>query len=172
MSHPVYIVDTGYLLALLDVPGEATAAEVTTVRDRFDAARRQGHACLVPLPVLYETASHITDVKAPRTVARELARALLHHVNLAIELDPDRWFSLDPRPTFDEIGRLFSSFATTHVLEKRSLADAAVCDLAQKERAERDDRFVVYIWTWERKAGSLRSLSPDAEPEPFPPWSD
>lgn len=189
MSHPVYIVDTGYLLALLDVPGEtqvvgsarATShgrrnvakevSEVQEVRQRFEQARRHGHDCIVPMAVLYEVASHINDV-SPRNVAQSLARELANLVKSAVAEEAACLFRIEPRPTLDEIERLMMLFASAHVTQNHSLTDTAVIDIARQERANRDDRYRVHIWTWERRHAGIRAYSPDAEPAPFPAWID
>ncbi|MCB9738738.1 MAG: hypothetical protein H6747_05685 [Deltaproteobacteria bacterium] len=58
----VFVVDTGYLLALFRVPGYATAAEEQEVFNRFDAATDSGHERLVPVAVIYELARHVAQI--------------------------------------------------------------------------------------------------------------
>jgi len=170
VRHKVYVVDTGYLLALFGVPGEASAEETKEVRRRFRLATDRHDECVVPLPVIYETASHINDIDSSREIARQFALVLLGHVRDAEA--PDALFTVEPRPAPEEVEHILNLFANDHVLRGHSLADTALLDIATRLRHERDDRYHVHIWTWERRKTGIRSCSPDEEPDPFPPWSD
>lgn len=189
MALPVYIVDTGYLLALLDVPGETQApagqvpskrakrfpprepSEAEEVERRFAKAVASGAEIIVPLAVLYEVASHINDIDGSRQVAKRYAAALLQLVSDSLRATPASLFQIEPRPELTEFMATLGAFAHDHVLRNHSLVDTALVRLAEAKKAEAPHR-EVYIWTWERRRNGIRSCSPDVEADPFPSWVD
>lgn len=189
MKHAVNIVDTGYLLALLNVPGETqppdprrqsmrarnvpkAANEVEEVVRRFAEARAKGDSCVVPLAVLYEVASHITDIAGSRSVARQCAQDLLKLVRLTVpSATGQELFEIEPRPDLVEFEQVLTLFANDHVMREHSLTDTAIVALAAAKKREHPDR-MVHIWTWERRRTGIRALSPDPEAVPFPGWSE
>jgi hypothetical protein len=186
VRHAIFVVDTGYLLAYLDVPGEtqpgpATLArgrearnpakgltEVQEVQRRFQAASSANDRIVVPLPVIYEVASHINDVAAGRDVARAHAVALLRHVSDALSGTPGRLFEIDPRPDEHDFLEVLTIFAEQRVSQGHSLTDTAVIETADRLKRDSPSDVFVHIWTWERRVTGIRSCSPDTEPNPFP----
>lgn len=171
MTSRFYIVDTGYLLALYGVPGSATPAQTDEVVKRFKNAHNAKHDRFVPMAVLHELARHIANV-GDKKVARACAQAVLDDIVIAAAAKDGGLFIVDPAPSLDELAKLMQAFVETHVAQGHSLADAAVIELARRKKQERGKFSEVFIWTWETRRGGIRPHSPDAEPTPFPPWSD
>lgn len=165
MRH-CYVVDTGYLLALYEVPNSASPAEFREVQRRFMQAAREQHAVLVPAAVIFELGRHLAHLPS-RGAARGIAQSVLGDLRAVREASLARIYSVEPLPDLDALLALFEHFADETLLQGHSLTDAAVVKLAKEQKALHSTR-PVYIWTWERKVTGIRAHSPDAEADPFP----
>ncbi|MCB9738739.1 MAG: hypothetical protein H6747_05690 [Deltaproteobacteria bacterium] len=93
---------------------------------------------------------------------------IFDEVERACRASETRLFTVDPSPSESELLALLEAFAGDHARQGHSLSDVAVIDLAKKTKARLGNNSKVIIWTWERKAGGIRSFAPDAEEYPFP----
>ena len=163
MNPPVYLIDTSYLLELFAVPGCSTKAAVAEVKRRVSSAARNGARLYVPVPCIYELASHISDV-ADGNLRVSLAGKMRDSVLSSI--DEGKPWTVVPAQEPDGLREAVVRFAANHVLEGIDLNDGILIDEALRLKQSRygGPGWRVHIWTKDRK---LKAREPDTEPDAF-----
>lgn len=166
------VIDTSYLLELFAVPGNTQLQAAKAVQAKFAQAFNSNAQLFVPLPVLFELANHIADVKdggARRKKALELVDAV--NAWLAGEVPITIVSSMDDSRTVGDFCAALTALTKQYeklVPSQHGLTDTAVVMEAQRLREKHKDNrlqnFKVHIWT---RHQSLKALEPDAEPNPF-----
>ncbi|CAG0988888.1 hypothetical protein ANRL3_02632 [Anaerolineae bacterium] len=168
----IYVVDTSYLLELFRVPKDSTDESHAKVKAKFSEAIERGDRLYVPLPVLFELANHIADVKDSsrrKVLADELRRAV------AISVESETPWIVTPPGNAETIAELMTAlaestgrFASEFSAQRLGLTDTVIIMEAERLRKEHKSTrlkpYVVHIWT---RYQAMKSLEPDTESEPF-----
>lgn len=168
----IYVVDTSYLLELFRVPPNYTDESHITIKAKFNTVIERGYRLYVPLPVLFELANHIADVKDSST-RKKLADELRGAIMMSLESETP-WIVTPPgnAQTITELmnalaestGRFASEFST----QRLGLTDTVIIMEAERLRnAHKSTRlksYSVHIWT---RHESMKSREPDPEPDAF-----
>lgn len=167
----IVVIDTSYLLEIFRVDGFCDESDSKIIIKKFDEALDAGHYDFyVPVPVLFEFADHIADVKN-HTNRRNLARKLHEVIHSCLE--GGRPWTLTPPGASKSIEELLNAllfmmreFSNNFSTQKLGLTDTVVALEAKRLREKYNDknRYAVHIWT---RHTALKSHEPDAEPDPF-----
>jgi len=167
-SSPCYVLDTGYLDELWKVGDKFTEEKHAEIKIRYGKAIDSGADFIVPVPVLFELANHITHTKhhaRRRQLTEQFRDSVLN------SLKDDLPWHIVP----DEAGVLFANlnealqasvdrFSKQFSEQKISLTDTVVCLTAERFKSHHKSRRV-HIWTVDN---ALKALEPDKEPDPYP----
>ena len=167
MKPPCYVLDTGYLDELWKVDGYFTEEKHAEIKTRYRKAIESGADFIVPVPVLFELASHITHIKnhgRRRKLSEQFKESVSSSLNddLPWHIVPDKTGILFANLA-DALQASVDRFAKQFAEQKISLTDTAVCLSAERFKAKNKNR-PVHIWTVDN---ALKALEPDAEPEPY-----
>jgi hypothetical protein len=166
------VVDTSYLLELVQVPDCSSDRAYGPICQLFENARHITDQLQVPLPVLFELGNHVADVKNGESRKR-LAAELIDAVNdwLSGETPLTIVSSMNDARTVqdfrDAVTGLTQEFRTL-APDRQGLTNAAIAleakKLRQKHKNSSLKTYLVHIWTTDKK---LKALEPDAEANAF-----
>jgi hypothetical protein len=164
---PCYVLDTGYLDELWRVESYYKDEKHAAIKDRFNVAYEAGADFIVPIPVLFELANHITQGKNAdrrRLLTEQFEKSITSSLNsdLPWHIEPNETGVLFANLT-DALQASVDRFAREFAEQKISLTDTAVCLTAERFKATNNSRRV-HIWTVDR---ALKALEPDREPDPY-----
>jgi len=163
VSVVFYVVDTSYLIELVNCGRHADAKASPQVRKLFAQANRAGARFVVPLPCLFELGDHIADVRhADRR--QQLADSLAKTVAASLETERP-WIITptgDPKTILPELLQIFRGQG---VKKQIGLVDLFAVSEANRLKADhRERKAKVHIWTNDR---ALKGREPDQEANPF-----
>lgn len=168
----LYVVDTSYQLELYRVDHCFEERAHNQVKSKFAQAIDSRDRLYVPVPVLYELANHIADIKDSSNRKR-LAKRLSQDVNSALE-ESTPWTitHLKEKPDISALMNVLRNhaerFAEKFAVEKLGLTDTAVIleaeRLRKRYRSDSLRKYHIHIWT-RHKAVKLRE--PDSEANQF-----
>lgn len=167
-----FVLDTSYLLELFAVDGYSGSESVKEVRARVAKSIEAGSEMFVPMPVLFELANHIADVKHA-----DHRKKLVEHMHRAVtsSIKEGAPWIITPPGNSDSLQELMevlhgitSRFATEFAQQKLGLTDTAVIMEAERLKksypSSRLKNYLVHIWT---RHAALKAYEPDVEPNPF-----
>lgn len=167
-----YVIDTSYLLELYRVDHCSEEEAHERVKAKFSEAIDARDRLYVPVPVLYELANHIADIKDSNNRKR-LAKQLSQHVQTALE-ESTPWAithltdEADVTVLMDALRKHAEHFAEIFALEKLGLTDTAVVLEAERlrKRYKSDNlrKYQIHIWT---RHQAIKVKEPDSEMNPF-----
>jgi hypothetical protein len=137
------------------------------IRTRYSDAIDSGADFIVPVPVLFELASHIAHTKhhdRRRKLTEQFRDSVLNSLkdDLPWHIVPDETGILFANLT-DALQSSVDRFAIQFAEQKISLTDTVVCLTAERFKAKNKSRRV-HIWTVDN---ALKALEPDTEPNPY-----
>lgn len=168
----LYVLDTSYLLEFFEVNADSTPDGVQEIKKRFSDCVNNNHRMFVPLPVLFELANHIADVKNGES-RNKLANKLKVAISSSLS-DAIPWtITLLGEPKLIEeltksLDTMTNRFADEFVTQKLGLTDTVI--IAEAERLKEKNvssslkKYCVHIWTRHK---TLKAYEPDPEPNPF-----
>lgn len=166
------VVDTSYLLELLQIPQCSDANAYEAVFQRFRQADGSRTQLYVPLSVLFELGNHIADVKDGQARHR-LARQLVESVEIWLSGETPITIvsSMDDARTVEDfcaaLNAMTAKFAEL-APDRHGLTNTAVVleaqRLKQKYPGSTLKQIHVHIWTRDQR---LKALEPDTEPNAF-----
>ncbi|MFA7242608.1 MAG: PIN domain-containing protein [Sulfuricellaceae bacterium] len=168
----LYVVDTSYLLELYRVDHCSDEQAHKRVKNKFAEAIDSGERIYVPVPVLYEVANHVADIKDSSNRKR-LAKQLSQTVKSALE-EFVPW-TITHLTDEADISALMAAlmthaeqFAEIFSIEKLGLTDTAVVleaeRLRKRYRSDNLRKYHVHIWT---RHQAIKSREPDIEANQF-----
>jgi hypothetical protein len=169
MEIRIYVLDTSYLLELFRVPGDSTEEYHRQAKQQFKDALEKRFLFYVPIPVLFELANHIADVR-DFSHRKALATDLRDTVSSCLE-KASPWV-ITPLGEPGSIAALMSAldkiaghFADEFSNEGLGLTDTAVILEARRIRKKYSSssvkQYFVHIWT---QHAALKAHEPDREP--------
>jgi len=165
------VVDTSYLVELYRVPGMFSEEAHVAVVGKFQGHVAANGRLYVPVPVIFELANHIADIR-DGTIRHRLAAQL----RSAVETSLDRqspWIivPMEARNILwdltDALLDLCGAFAGEYAVQGIGLTDAAIIDFCKILVEARRDRLpvpLVHIWT---RDVALKAREPDREEQSF-----
>lgn len=169
---PLYVVDTGYLLELYRVDGCFDEQASDIVNTKFVEANERNGRFYVPVPVLFELANHIADVKNPQH-RRTLSERLNKTISSCL-VDGNPWILLHPesKDTIKDLTEALHEcahrFASGLSQQRLGLTDTVVIMEAERLKGRYKDtslkKHLIHIWT---RHSELKAYEPDKEPDPF-----
>lgn len=172
MAKRHYIIDTSYLLELFRVDGCCEPSAADAVQRKFDEANDQYGSFYVPIPVLFELANHIADVKNYQR-RKVLAESFCTTIVECLK-DDLPWIITPPgnpqtiRELVQALHESTQRFSSEFSEQKLGLTDAVVIMEAERlKKAHPSNRLkqvCVHIWTRHKE---MKAHEPDAEPDPF-----
>lgn len=160
----IIILDTSFLLELFEVPMDSNLDMSQEAINLMTEAIEGGYDIYVPLPVIYELANHIVDVKNSKirnTLAERLKGTVIQAWN---EKNP---FTIIPCESSELIISELTNLPAicekykASIDQGLSLADCTTIDLAQRLKQrykERSKPWKTHIWTAHKV---LKSMEPD-----------
>ncbi|MFX0202304.1 MAG: hypothetical protein ACFFCW_39840 [Candidatus Hodarchaeota archaeon] len=162
MNPAVYVMDTGYLLELFDVPGCSVPNAVKEVRRRYEQAIENNCRIYVPVPCIFEVGNHIAGVSDGRTrteLAKRLRGAVVSSVDEGIP------WNMTPAPGFDFLPDLCAVFEEEYSAQCIGLTDICTIEEAMRLKQKYSGLgYRVHIWTTDDK---VKAREPDTEEHAF-----
>lgn len=168
----LYVVDTSYLLELYRVDHCSEEQAHNQVMSKFAQAIDSGDRFYVPVPVLYELANHVADIKDSSNRKR-LAERLSQDVNSALE-ESTPWTithlteKLEISALMDVLRAHADQFTEKFAVEKLGLTDTAVIleteRLRKRYKSESLRKYHIHIWTRHK---AIKSKEPGQEANQF-----
>ena len=168
----LYVVDTSYLLELYRVDHCSEEQAHEQVKNKFAEAIDSGGRLYVPVPVLYELANHVADIKDSSNRKR-LAKQLSQDVNSALK-ESTPWTithltdEADVSALMEALRKHAEQFAEIFAKEKLGLTDTALVLEAERLRKRYQSnslrKYHVHIWT---RHQAIKSREPDNEANQF-----
>lgn len=149
----IIVMDTSFFLELLSVPGDSTPEKHASAVELFQEAITENYDVYCPLCVLYETASHIADIKIYQyriTLAEKFARIVesAHAKQNPFSIVPSSGNALIVKD-FTELPELCRAYQES-LGNSLSLVDCTIIDVAKtlsRNYEAREKRWPSHIWT-------------------------
>lgn len=162
MTRRIYVIDTGYLLELFEVPGASVKSSITEVKRRFTEAIKRSHGLYVPFTCLCELGNRIAQVP-DGNIRRKLALNLYHTIKTSLD-DGNPWI-ITPNDGMSSMKTSCIEFAETYCERGIGLTDTVVIHEAIRLYKKYSSLgYKVHIWT---KDGDLKALEPQCEEDAF-----